>query len=387
MLTEVLHVLLVNAEFGLRLSLLPHAVVADPSHGAPSPQKRTTPRSMPPHVDRRRKTSSASDAFAAERLHLTRRPAWEVWGTLRSELRLLVSRWRTFTFASVLVFYVAANVGPKAAMYSYDQQYPLGAQRLHDRGHVLMSTPWLAYISERILAHDVPVISLWVALVFVGVPLMVLYEGHQLSVVHALTRFGIVCGSAHALRMLFFISTVLPGSADHCLHGPFPHAPKTLARIFALEIQLPLQASQHSLSQQCGDLIFSGHTLTVIMMGFTLEKYLLSWFLSSRSAYAMCVTLLCFAALSQGFILIATKRHYTVDVLLALYIGPAHWLLFERHWPDPPLGTRRLEGSSGVCIPSAPSGAQPEVVAAGADIEFGQRPYPITDMPKLQKHM
>ena len=49
------------------------------------------------------------------------------------------------------------------------------------------------------------------------------------------------------------------------------------ARAYALRSdevnRLPFQASAHSLYQQCGDLVFSGHTLPIITLSLTIEKY------------------------------------------------------------------------------------------------------------------
>ena len=80
----------------------------------------------------------------------------------------------------------------------------------------------------------------------------------------------------------------------------------------------------------------------IITLCLTIEKYLFRWSCHlagrySRHAYAAGVVLLGLLVATQCFVLIATKRHYTVDVLVAMYVAPMHWFMFELCWPDPPL--------------------------------------------------
>ena len=112
-------------------------------------------------------------------------------------------------------------------MYIYSQQYPLSAERLHDYGHTLLSTPALADVSERIIASGVLMSLPTAFLAFACVPLALLYEGHGALAAHAALRFGLVFDTGQFLRIVFFMGTVLPGSAEHCLHGTVG-APSTL---------------------------------------------------------------------------------------------------------------------------------------------------------------
>ena len=84
--------------------------------------------------------------------------------------------------------------------------------------------------------------------------------------------------------------------------------------------------------------IHIAHTLrlTNIIFFLMIEKYLIRWFCASWVAYVTSVALMGLLVVTQMLVLIATKRHYTVDVLLAAYIAPMHWYFFETRWPDPP---------------------------------------------------
>merc|ERR1719444_502253 len=72
--------------------------------------------------------------------------------------------------------------------------------------------------------------------------------------VNLLRRMLCVYAIGHVLRGFTYLSTTIPGSADHCLPGAEMHPPKSLAECFY---------KVKGFNGNCGDLIFSGHMLFV----------------------------------------------------------------------------------------------------------------------------
>lgn len=169
------------------------------------------------------------------------------------------------------------------------------------------------------------------ALLAFTVSCVLLIERRGLYLVDGAIRLGLVAGTGYVLRAVFYLSTTLPGSADHCLRG-FPlRPPRELSDIF-FTFSWPWQASMNS-EHQCGDLIFSGHTMAVCHLLLVVDKYWASWFFSGN-AYRLMVVSFFGLALGEAVLLVASRRHYTVDVLIALYFAPVHWFVCLHLWSD-----------------------------------------------------
>jgi len=105
-------------------------------------------------------------------------------------------------------------------------------------------------------------------------------------------------------RCASFLSTGLPSPANHCHPGAqYYDPPRELSEIFF----------KFSTTMGCGDLIFSGHSLhsTTTVLIFT--KYVRS--VPARVLWWMCLV-------SMYLLIIAARKHYTIDVLIAFYFIP-----------------------------------------------------------------
>lgn len=69
----------------------------------------------------------------------------------------------------------------------------------------------------------------------------------------------------------------------------------------------------------CGDMIFSGHTMALCTTTLIVDHYFQGWF-----RYVMWVGLVFIV-----FMIVLTRLHYTVDVILALIIFPLIWRLYH----------------------------------------------------------
>ncbi|CAI5714647.1 unnamed protein product [Hyaloperonospora brassicae] len=136
------------------------------------------------------------------------------------------------------------------------------------------------------------------------------------------------------LRILSFLATALPSPADHCElkfndacmqanpDNPIPcvvpnpnfKPPGTdqlLTRIDSLN--------------GCGDLMFSSHTIYTVSLILTMWKYWLN-----KYGLALMVSI----QIVIAFLIVASRKHYTLDVYSALYIVPLIWFTLEAYYKD-----------------------------------------------------
>jgi len=219
------------------------------------------------------------------------------------------------------VHLVATNV----AYYMHTPREPL-----HDLGFALL--PALTPIQQ--LASEV---VFWFIVLFTAgfaiTPFFVAYA-RPVYTVQMVARFAAVCMYAQALRIITFLVTSLPSPNYHCRpEAPDYNPPRTL-----LTILNPMEKDPY---KGCGDLVFSSHTIFVMLCVMTLMRYA-QWLPKKYPAVL---------ALVFSVLVIMARKHYTLDVVVALYTVPLLWLAYEQFRPDslPPelLG---LAGSVGASI-------------------------------------
>lgn len=132
-------------------------------------------------------------------------------------------------------------------------------------------------------------------------------------------RFFIHVTICQTLRALSFMFTILPGPAEHCQDSENENfnQPKT-----AVDVLFRMDASYG-----CGDLIFSSHTIFTLTVCLMITYYLpikpIVW-----SAWIVQAVLI--------FLILCSRKHYTVDIVVALYTVPMVWWLLQYRWSDPP---------------------------------------------------
>ncbi|CAN0854590.1 Phosphatidylinositol:ceramide inositolphosphotransferase 3 [Linum grandiflorum] len=106
------------------------------------------------------------------------------------------------------------------------------------------------------------------------------------------------------LRIVTFYSTQLPGPNYHCREG------SRLARIPPPESAIELLVINFSrgVNNGCGDLIFSSHMIFTIVFVRTYYRYGTKRFIKH---------LAWFLAVVQSLLILASRKHYTVDIVVA----------------------------------------------------------------------
>ncbi|GAX73588.1 hypothetical protein CEUSTIGMA_g1039.t1 [Chlamydomonas eustigma] len=133
------------------------------------------------------------------------------------------------------------------------------------------------------------------------------------------SRFLIMLTACQMLRIISFSVTQLPGSSFHCRAGQ-PSATRPWAQHWWEHLVVDVN---RQLSKSCGDLIFSSHTI------FTLSGILTYTEHGSSTAIKLLVWI-CGAILSV--LIVASRKHYTVDVVIAWYAVPLTFYAFQRRW-------------------------------------------------------
>ncbi|KAL0867205.1 hypothetical protein Bca101_046323 [Brassica carinata] len=125
------------------------------------------------------------------------------------------------------------------------------------------------------------------------------------------------------LRVITFYSTQLPGPNYHCREGSeLARLPRPHSVLEVLLLNFP-----RGVIYGCGDLIFSSHMIFTLVFVLTYQKYgskrfikLLGWII----------------AILQSLLIIASRKHYTVDVVVAWYTVNLVVFFLDKKLPELP---------------------------------------------------
>ncbi|KAF4652484.1 hypothetical protein FOZ61_009637 [Perkinsus olseni] len=221
--------------------------------------------------------------------------AW--WGILWFVLTLIVHNW-----VHNMAYYYAAK-------YEVYGPYKGPGNPIHDFPFEWFGT---GLVDAAVAPGDV---TNYLSLILgVGYVLRPLFFPFPHRAMNMLWRWGVVASLATYARLITFMVTLLPGSAQHCAEEEFnPPADwgVILTRLFT--------------SGGCSDLIFSGHMMYTIIVTCGIFRY-------SRDMYLKIFLLL--LTIVQGFLIVASRSHYSVDVVVAAYAVPCMWVTFAHFVPN-----------------------------------------------------
>ena len=110
------------------------------------------------------------------------------------------------------------------------------------------------------------------------------------------------------LRIITFSVTLLPSPNYHCRKENFiaPELPSNPFVYFVVNIG-------RQTTRSCGDLIFSSHTIFILSFAIIYSRYGIHNYMKLLAWLWACVT---------SILIIASRKHYTVDVIVAWYVVP-----------------------------------------------------------------
>ncbi|XP_057955550.1 phosphatidylinositol:ceramide inositolphosphotransferase 1-like isoform X2 [Malania oleifera] len=226
------------------------------------------------------------------------REASKLWKRICSEtsteIHLLAENWKYLLGG--LIFQYIHGLAARGVHYLHRP-----GPTLQDFGFFLL--PELgqdkAYISETVFTVIFVSFFLWTFHPFV-------FKSKRIYTVLVWCRVLAFLVASQLLRIVTFYSTQLPGPNYHCREGSkLARLPHPDSVIEVLLINFP-----RGVIYGCGDLIFSSHMIFTLVFVLTYQKY------GTRRCIKQLGWLI---AVIQSLLIVASRKHYTVDVIVAWY--------------------------------------------------------------------
>ncbi|XP_047060018.1 phosphatidylinositol:ceramide inositolphosphotransferase [Lolium rigidum] len=250
------------------------------------------------------------------------REATKLWRKVTAEttveLQLLFEKWRLLLAG--IVFQYIHGLAARGVHYLH-RPGPL----LQDLG--FMALPELGqdkgYLSEILFTSIFITFVLWSFHPFI-------YHSKRFYTVLLWRRVLAFLVASQFLRIVTFYSTQLPGPNYHCREGSkLATLPPPNNALEVLLINFP-----HGVLFGCGDLIFSSHMIFTLVFVRTYHKY------GSKRLIKLFAWLM---AIIQSLLIIASRKHYSVDVVVAWYTVNLVVFFIDKNLPEMP---DRTSGSS-----------------------------------------
>ncbi|XP_072983618.1 phosphatidylinositol:ceramide inositolphosphotransferase-like [Typha latifolia] len=227
------------------------------------------------------------------------------------EIQLLLEKWK-FLLAGLICQYLHGLAAR-------------GVHYLHRPGPVLQDLGFMilpelgqerGYISESLFTFIFLSFLLWTFHPFV-------YHSKRFYTVLLWCRVLAFLVASQILRIVTFYSTQLPGPNYHCREGSkLARLPRPDSIFEVLLLNFP-----RGVIYGCGDLIFSSHMIFTLVFVLTYQKY------GSKRIIKLLAWL---TAVAQSLLIIASRKHYTVDVVVAWYTVNLVVFFVDRKLPEMP---------------------------------------------------
>merc|ERR1711916_209848 len=136
----------------------------------------------------------------------------------------------------------------------------------------------------------------------------------------ALTRMWVSQSALYVTRSFTISTTRLPVTDNHCRYAREEIPNFLLNTLHGL-------ATMGLANVHCGDLLFSGHSIMLTLFVQLVHTYF--------PAYRKLNWLSTFCTLMSFFLIVATRSHYTVDVVVGWFVTMCTWKLVPLYWPFP----------------------------------------------------
>jgi len=231
------------------------------------------------------------------------------------ELSILYDNTKYIIFYIFVLVYIASTLGRNLAYYRSIQD-----TRLKDLGfEIIPELPNnLKIISEIIIGT-----STFIGVSIVFAPLWYDPINNFYSAILIGKRIISILGIGHILRFIMYISTSLPSPAIHCLQSNTYNPPNNLISVF-------FRFSSFG-DLNCGDLIFSGHMLQSIsftILTFVYSTRIFNIYIANTISFTQLIL-----TISQAYFIIASRNHYTIDIIVAIYVTLTLWYINLLNYP------------------------------------------------------
>jgi len=233
-----------------------------------------------------------------------------LWGRVKLEVRIALSYWKSIIPCTVILIYLVLIVFRNAAYYR--SRFSDREDDLYDVGMLLIPELKDEY---RIIPEVLTTVQIGFLFAVHFCSLLIKPERRDLSTIDMAMHYVYTLTILQTLRATTFLVTTLPDPQPVCHMNSSKYHPPTLSQVFYKYNEFV-----------CGDLVFSGHTLstmTVVMIVF--------WYSARVMPQAAAVVSKIVVVLLECIILpmvVAARNHYSVDILVSLYITPLmfYWI-------------------------------------------------------------
>ncbi|XP_043697937.1 phosphatidylinositol:ceramide inositolphosphotransferase 1-like [Telopea speciosissima] len=227
------------------------------------------------------------------------------------ELSLLADKWKLLLAG--IIFQYIHGLAARGVHY-FHRPGPI----LQDVGFFLL--PELgqdkAYISEAVFTFVFVNFFVWTFHPFI-------FQSKKFHTVLLWCRVLAFLVASQILRIFSFYSTQLPGPNYHCREGSkFARLPRPDNVLEVLLINFP-----RGVFYGCGDLIFSSHMIFTLVFVRTYQKY------GTRRSIKQLAWLI---TVIQSLLIIASRKHYTVDIVVAWYTVNLVVFFVDKKLPELP---------------------------------------------------
>ncbi|XP_031488557.1 phosphatidylinositol:ceramide inositolphosphotransferase 1-like [Nymphaea colorata] len=226
------------------------------------------------------------------------REASKLWRRITAEttieLLLLAEKWKFLLLG--LIFQYLHGLAARGVHYLH-RPGPI----LQDVGFAILPElgPEKGYISETVFTFIFFSFFLWTFYPFI-------FHSKRFYTVLLWCRVLAFLVACQFLRILTFMATQLPGPNYHCREGSkLARLPPPKSVFEVLLINFP-----RGVLFGCGDLIFSSHMIFSLVFVRTYQKY---------GTKRLIKQLAWLVVVIQSLLIIASRKHYTVDVVVAWY--------------------------------------------------------------------
>ncbi|KAH7865715.1 hypothetical protein Vadar_010242 [Vaccinium darrowii] len=228
-----------------------------------------------------------------------------------TEINLLAENWK-YLFAGIIFQYIHGLAAR-------------GVHYLHRPGPILQDVGFFllpelgqdkAYISETVFTFIFLSFALWSFHPFI-------FKSKKIYTVLVWCRVLAFLVACQILRIITFYSTQLPGPNYHCREGSkLATLPRPQSVFEVLLLNFP-----RGVIYGCGDLIFSSHMIFSLVFVRTYQKYGTQRFIK-QCAWLILVV--------QSLLIVASRKHYTVDVVVAWYTVNLVVFFIDHKLPEMP---------------------------------------------------
>ncbi|KAL0426288.1 UNVERIFIED_CONTAM: Phosphatidylinositol:ceramide inositolphosphotransferase 1 [Sesamum latifolium] len=251
------------------------------------------------------------------------REASKLWKRICSEtateIKLLAQNWK-YILGGIIFQYIH-GLAARGVHYLHRP-----GPTLQDVGFYLLPElgPDRAYISETVFSVVFLSFFLWTFHPFI-------LKSKKIYTVLIWCRVLAFLVACQILRIITFYATQLPGPNYHCREGSkLARLPRPDSILEVLLINFP-----RGVLYGCGDLIFSSHMISL-------------WFVKN-CAWSIVVI--------QSLLIVASRKHYTVDVVVAWYTVNLVVFFIDKKLPELP---DRSNGAAALLLPLSKDGKREE---------------------------